>query len=353
MYPCIEINFPKLKHNAHTILSLCQEQGITNCFIVSKMLAGDLKTASMLASCGFSHLADSRLENLIKFNQIPLPKVLLRLPMMSEVSKVVKYTDLSLNSELLTIIKLNDAALKQNKVHQIIFMFDLGDLREGHFYKDEYLETIKIINQLVGIKLVGIGTNLTCYGGVIPTPNILNELLKIKATIEDNLKVSLPIISGGNSSSIMLLINQQLPLGINNLRLGEAIVLGRETAYGNQIPNTYNDTFILKAEIIEVKTKPSYPLGNMGMNSFGEKPNIEDKGLMRRAIVAIGKQDVFPENIHPFDPLINIIGASSDHLIVDIGKTPYQVGDILSFKINYPGLLQLMTSAYVKKEYVL
>ncbi|MGD9887240.1 MAG: ornithine racemase Orr [Bacilli bacterium] len=353
MFPCIEINLSKLKHNATTILALCEKQGISSCFLVTKMLAGDLKTASMLATCGFSHLADSRIENLIKFKNISLPKVLLRLPMPSEVNKVVKYCDISLNSELLTIIKLNDAALRQNKVHQIIYMFDLGDLREGHFYQNEYLETIRIINQLVGIKLVGIGTNLTCYGGVIPTPSILNELLAIKRNIENSLNISLPIISGGNSSSITLLENHQLPKGINNLRLGESLVLGRETAFGKPIANTFSDSFIVKAEIIEVKTKPSYPLGVLGMNSFGEKPDIIDKGLMKRAILALGKQDVLPDNLKPLDPLISIIGASSDHLIVDLGLSKYEVGDIISFTINYPGLLQLMTSKYVKKEYVM
>jgi predicted amino acid racemase len=351
MYPCIEIHFPKLKQNANTLLTLCQEQKVTSCFVVTKMLAGDVKIARFLANCGFSHLADSRIENLIKFKSINIPKVLLRIPMMSEANKVVKFSDISLNSELLTILKLNDAALKQNKVHQIIYMFDLGDLREGHFYKEEYLETMRIINQLVGIQLIGIGTNLTCYGGIIPTPQILNELLLIKTNIEQSLNITLPIISGGNSSSVMLLLNQQLPEAINNLRLGEAIVLGKETAYGNQIPNTFSDAFILKAEIVEMKSKPSFPIGLMGMNSFGEIPQIKDKGLMKRGILAIGKQDIFPENLIPIDTQITIIGGSSDHTIVDLGHSDYQVGDILSFKMNYPGLLQLMTSNYVKKQY--
>ncbi|HNZ50978.1 MAG TPA: ornithine racemase Orr [Bacilli bacterium] len=353
MYPCIEINFPKLKQNATTLLELCRNNGIDSCFLVTKMLAGDLKTASWLAQFGFTHLADSRLENLIKFKTIPLPKVLLRLPMKSEATMVVKNVDISLNSELLTIFKLNKAAIRQNKVHQIIFMFDLGDLREGHFFKDDYLETIKIIKQLVGIKLIGIGTNLTCYGGVIPTHDILKELVNIKNRIEENFHINLPIISGGNSSSIMLLLHKELPQGINNLRLGESIVLGRETAYGNKIPNTYADAFLLKAEIIEVKTKPSYPLGTIGMDAFGEVPKIKDQGLMKRALLAIGKQDILPENMQPLDSQLNIIGASSDHLILDLGTRDYQVGDIITFTINYPGLLQLMTSKYVKKTYLI
>src|SRR5690554_6802484 len=349
MYPKLIVNINKLKHNSITINNLLVKNNINSSFLVTKVLSGNKKIVEKFADTGFTHIADSRIDNLKTFKDIPLPEVLLRIPSLSEIKDVVKYADVSLNSELQTIVELNNQAIIQNKFHQVILMFDLGDLREGLFFKEDYLETAAIILKLAGIKLIGIGTNLTCYGGVIPTRKILNELITIKNNIESNFKIKLEIISGGNSSTIPLLLKNNLPKEINNLRLGEVIMLGRETAYGKIVDNLYADAFTLQAQIIELKEKPSYPIGELGMDSFGEKPNIIDKGIMKRGIIAIGKQDVNLDNLTPIDQNVEIIGGSSDHLICDLTNTNYALGDIIEFNVNYPGLLQLMTSKYITK----
>ncbi|HEY8396075.1 MAG TPA: alanine/ornithine racemase family PLP-dependent enzyme [Bacilli bacterium] len=348
-FPQIQINLKKLKENSELLLKMCRESGIDSVFLVSKVLSGDKRSVEAIAGLGFSHLADSRIENLIAFSDIKLPKVLLRLPMPSEVQDVIAYADVSLNSEPEVIKLLNQEAEKQNKIHDIILMFDLGDLREGIFFQDDYLKTVEEILDYKNIRLLGIGTNLTCYGGIIPTCDNLSELINIKKTIEEKFGLKLTLISGGNSSSLHLLPN--LPSGINNLRIGEALFLGRETAYGKLLLGMHTDCFVLKAELIEVKTKPSYPIGIMGMDSFGNVPKIKDQGTMRRGILAIGKQDVALEDLEPLDNNVEILGGSSDHLIVVL-KEEHAPGDILSFSVNYPGLLRLMTSAYVKKVYI-
>ena len=81
----------------------------------------------------------------------------------------------------------------------------------------------------------------------------------------------------------------------------EALFLGRETAYGKILPGLHQDCFELAAELIEVKNKPSYPIGIMGMDSFGRVPEIKDRGLMKRGILAIGKQDAALEDLTPLD----------------------------------------------------
>lgn len=352
MYPRLLININKLKHNAKVINDLLINNNVTSRFLVTKVLAGNLDIVKELSTIGFTHLADSRIDNLKKFKDLKLPKVLLRLPNLSEIKKVIKYTDISLNSELETIVELNNEAFKQDKVHNIILMFDLGDLREGIFYKDDYLELVSIVLKMASIKLIGIGTNLTCYGGVIPTKETLEQLVIIKDAIESTFDIKLDIISGGNSSSIPLLLNKQLPKQINNLRLGEVIMLGRETAYGDIVENLYDDAFILETQIIELKEKPSYPIGKLGMDSFGKITNIIDKGIMNRGILSIGKQDIILDNLFPIDKMVEVIGGSSDHLICDLTKAKYNLGDIINFKINYPGLLQLITSKYVNKKII-
>ncbi|HEY8365144.1 MAG TPA: alanine racemase, partial [Haloplasmataceae bacterium] len=265
---------------------------------------------------------------------------------------VVKYCDISLNSELKTIMALNKTAEKLNKVHEIILMFDLGDLREGIWFESDYLSIIDKILKLENIELVGIGTNLTCYGSIIPTYNNLSILVKIKEKIESTFNMKLKIVSGGNSSSLHLLFKKEMPIGINSLRIGEAFYLGRETAYETNLDFCFQDVFTLKAQIIELKTKPSLPFGERGVDAFGQKVEYEDKGLMKRAILGIGKQDVYHTNIWPIDDRINILGSSSDHLILDVTQANYQLGDIIDFRMGYGGLLQLMTSNYIRKVYV-
>lgn len=347
-YPVLSINLRKIRENARQLLKMCKESGIS-VSLVSKVLAGDRKTIGDIAGLGFSQLADSRIENLIAFSDINLPKVLLRLPMPSEAEAVVRHADISLNSEIEVIKLLDKEAAKQNKTHGIILIFDLGDLREGIFFRDDYLEEVSEILKLKNIRLLGIGTNLTCYGGIIPTYENLSELIKIKNRIEREFSIKFEIISGGNSSSLHLLPN--IPPGINNLRIGEALFLGRETAYGKILPGLHQDCFELAAELIEVKTKPSYPIGIMGMDSFGRVPEIKDRGLMKRGILAIGKQDAALEDLTPLEENVLILGGSSDHLLVQLNGD-FRPGDTLRFAVNYPGLLRIMTSKYVKKEYL-
>ncbi|MEA3424282.1 MAG: ornithine racemase Orr [Bacillota bacterium] len=349
MYPRLIIDTDKIKHNTRTIVQMSKENSI-DVYAVTKVYCGYPKVAMASLEGGAKGLADSRIENLVKLKDLNSEKILLRLPMISEAEKVVEYADISLNSELGTIKALGLAAANQKKVHKIILMIDLGDLREG-ILPEDVDETVEQILKVEGILLHGIGVNLTCYGGVIPDEDNLGQLNEIAMHIEEKFSIKLDIVSGGNSSSIYML-EKGLPNRINNLRIGEAIVLGRETKDGDRIKNTYDDAFVLEAEIIELKEKDSLPKGTIGMDAFGNKPTFTDKGRMLRAIVAIGRQDVNPSNLIPYDENIEIIGASSDHMIIDVTRSSeeYHVSGIIRFKMEYGALLPLCTSEYVDKE---
>ncbi len=351
-YPCVQINLSKIKHNTEKIVELCRKKDI-DVVGVSKVYCAKKPIVNAMLQGGVVMIGDSRIENLKKIDKLKCRKMLLRIPMESHSRDVVKYSDISLNSELTTIKRLSKAAKKLNKIHSIILMIDLGDLREGILEKD-VINTVKAIMELPNIKIAGIGTNLTCYGAVIPDESNLGRLVEIKDRIKQELALDIPLVSGGNSSSIHLVVNGKIPKGINQLRIGEAIILGRETAFGESIPECYGDSFILKGEIVEIKFKPSMPSGNIGVDAFGEKPVFQDKGTIKRAIVAIGKQDIKIDGLKPIDKYIDILGGSSDHLILDISscKTNYEVGDIVDFNMDYGCLLRVMTSPYVKKYYI-
>ncbi len=400
MYPRLEINIDKLKTNVRVLHDLCQTYNI-DMAMVTKSYCAIPEVVEELTEQYVDYIADSRIENLKNISHIKLPKILLRVPMLSEVEEVIKYADISFNSELKIINALNEEAKKLDTVHKVVIMVDLGDLREGYFKEEDLFNAVEEVLTLSNIELYGIATNLTCYGAIIPSYDNLGRLsnlakeienkykvrlqfvsggnsssidlmmsgnmpdgitnlrlgeaiVLLAKEIENKYKVRLQFVSGGNSSSIDLMMSGNMPDGITNLRLGEAIVLGRETAYGKNLEGTYQDAFKLICEIVELKEKPSLPIGEVGVDAFGNKPVYEDKGIIKRAIIGIGKQDIDITSIHPIDSQVEILGASSDHMILNMSgcNREYCVGDKVEFLVEYGGLVTACTSKYVRKKVI-
>ena len=361
MYPRLVIDLKKLENNLNAVGVITKEHGNCSMMIVTKGLCADKEMVKMVAANDYvDFVADSRVKNLAEIADIVRgggkKTVLLRIPMHSEVAEVAKYVDLCFNSELSTIRLLNEEAAKLGKVQDILLMIDLGDLREGIFFQNEDLifEAVEEILAMENINLYGIGVNLTCYGAIIPKNENLSQLVEIAEKLEAKYDIKLEMVSGGNSSSIYLVDKGELPAGINNLRLGESFLLGNDTAYETKLPGTVSDALILQAEIIELKEKPSLPIGEVGVDAFGEKPYYEDRGIMKRAIIGIGKQDTELGSMTPIDPQVEIMGGSSDHIILDVTNCDkeYKVGDIVEFELGYGGMLKCATSAYVERAYV-
>ena len=328
MYPRLLVDLNKLKSNLDAVAEITKEQGGCSLMIVTKGLCADPEMAKLVANHpAVDYMADSRVMNIRTYAEEARKNgkmtVLLRIPMHAEVADVVKYVDLSFNSELSTIRLLNEEAGKIGVKHNVLLMIDLGDLREGIFYQneDQIFEAVGEIIKMENINLYGIGVNLTCYGAIIPKNDNLSNLVAIARKIEEKFGIRLEMVSGGNSSSIYLIGKGELPEGINNLRLGESFLLGNDTAYGEKLPRTVSDTLVLEAQIVELKEKPSLPIGEVGVDAFGQKPYYEDRGIIKRAIIAIGKQDTDIDSMEPLDEKIDILGGSSDHIILDVTKS--------------------------------
>lgn len=350
MYPIVKVNIKKYRENCRRVKQIAEERGLT-VVPVTKAFSAMPELVQALYEEGFSVMADARIENLKSIGErTKATTLLLRLPMISEADDVVQYADISLNSEWETIVALDRAAREVGKTHRVIVMVELGDLREG-MPPDQVLELCRQIGDLQNIALEGIGCNLTCYGGVIPTQENLGVLVELAEEIEQALSIRLPVISGGNSSAISLLMDGTLPSSINQLRLGEFLMLGNDTASGEHVKGYHNDIFVLEAALIELKEKDSVPTGIIGFDAFGQVPTFEDRGRMLRGIVAVGKQDTVLDKMVPLDPEIEIIGGSSDHILLDMTarRGAYKVGDVISFRLEYPAILGVFTSKYVKK----
>lgn len=353
MKPELQMDIKRIKKNAMELVKKAKEQNITVTGI-TKGVCGNIDFSTALVGAGVDYLGDSRIENLKQMSSLDIKKMLLRSPKISEVGEVVQYADYSLNSELKVIMALSDAALLQGKIHNVILMIDVGDLREGIWFDDEQLiyQTIRHILQLKGVDLVGIGTNLTCFGGVIPTPENYGIITQLAEHIRQTFDIELPIVSGGNSSCLHMLYKGTIPAGVNNIRVNQAIFLGMEIAYGHYLEDWESDVMRLKAEIIELQTKPSLSKGEIAyINAFGKPPSLKDKGIRKRAILAVGRQDIDIKGLRAIDKGITVEGASSDHLIVDVTESnqDFEVGDMIHFQIvTYASVLSGMASNYIQ-----
>lgn len=235
-------------------------------------------------------------------------------------------------------------------------MIELGDLREG-IMPSEIIDTVREILSLPNIVLKGIGANLACRSGVSPDAANMAKLSGFADLIEANFDITLEVVSGGNSANLQWALachdhdNTQASTGrINNLRLGEAYLLGVEPLQRQAIDGLYTDAIILIAEVIESKRKPSLPIGDIAQSAFGEAPKPADRGIVQQAILAIGIQDIDPNGLQA-PAGIDVMGASSDHLIIESLKEDLLVGEEVVFQLNYSALVRAMTSPFISKNF--
>lgn len=359
LYPRVEINLQYLKENVAAIVEKCKPYGIDIAGVI-KGTTGIPQCAEMFAEGGAKLIASSRLEQIEDARDygIDLPYLLLRVPMMSELSEVVRLCDISLNSEVSVLQALNAEAKKQGKIHKVILMADLGDLREGFWNKDEMRKAaIMVENDLTNLHLAGVGTNLGCYGSIEATADKLDELVEIAEKIESEIGRTLEYISGGATTSLMRIFDGDMPARINLLRVGEGILLARDlhNFFGYDLSFMHQDVYTLKAEVIEVKDKPSHPIGKISIDAFGHTPEYTDRGIRKRALLGIGKVDYGSiDEIFPKEKGIEIIGASSDHTILDVEDAGRELkpGDIVEFAINYASIVYLTNCKNVQLYFV-
>jgi predicted amino acid racemase len=358
-YPVLEVNVDNVKNNAKTMCEFCAERGISVAGVI-KFSDGDMEIVKAYHEGGCSEIASSRTVSLKKIKQ-KMPDVttlLVRIPMHSEVNEVVKYCDLSLNSEVSTLKKLNAAAKRQGINHGVILMYDVAERREGIVDLDQLCEVAKMVeNDLENLTLKGIGTSFACVSGILPNVENLTWLAEGARKVEEVIGRKLDIVSGGSSIDMTLLANGiELPEGINHIRVGGFIANPRtmREIRGVTLDGMCEDTFTLTAEIVEIQDKPS-PVGSSGKNWAGQEIKVEDKGVRRRAILAIGSQDISSAaTLHPLDEGIEFIGNSSDHTLFDITDSPkdWKVGDVMTFTVYYMNLLYSFATEHVNIKYI-
>lgn len=349
--PRLEIHTDRIAANLRSVVAQCAEHGV-EVAVVTKVLRAHPALLAAIQGSGAAMVADSRLDNLARVRAagLGLPTMLLRAPTPRVAAQTVELADISLNSSLTTLTALSDAARSLGIEHGVVLMVDVGDLREG-VWPDEAVDLVVAASRLPGLRVLGMGTNLACYGGVIPTREKMQLLLDLRDEARRVTGLELGLVSGGNSANLPLMAAGGMPPGITNLRIGEAVILGRNTLDRSPWPGTRQDTVEVVAEVIELEHKPSVPIGDRGQDAFGRTATYVDRGVRWRAICNLGRQDADPATLDPLDPGHIVLGASSDHLIVDVtdGHRPLAVGDEIRFRPTYAGLLATTTCPDVWK----
>ena len=348
--PRLEVDLAKVSHNARTLTGRLALRGI-RVTGVTKALLGAPPLAHALLEAGVAGLADARIENIeaMRRDGIRAPITLLRSPMPSQAGRVVTHATTSCNTEVEVVALLSAAAAKRGVTHEILLMVELGDLREG-ILPGDLPDAVAEVLRLPNVTLTGIGTNLACRSGVAPGVENMAELSTLATLVEDRFDIALARVSGGNSANLRWALGDQVvdagPGRIDDLRLGEAILLGREVLRRDPIEGLHLDAVTLVAEVIESKVKPTLPWGELGLDAFGDQPEpVVDRGDIAQTLVALGRQDVDPAGLVPPDGM-RVIGSSSDHLVLDAGRI-LAPGTEVAFGVDYSALVRAATSPFV------
>ncbi len=343
----LEVDLAKIGDNARELVERCASRNIS-VTAVTKAMLGDPDLGRVLCDAGAGVLGDARIENIERMRDagIDTPMLLLRSPMLSQVDRVVRAGVMTANTETLVLSALAQAARRAGRVHDVMLMVELGDLREG-VMPDQLSETARHVLGLSHLHLRGIGANLACRSGIEPSSENMGELSAIVQSLETELGIEIEIVSGGNSANLEWVLGPTQPGRVNNLRLGEAVLLGREPLHRRPISGLHTDAVTLVAEVIESQHKPTKPWGRQSQNSFGETPEIEDRGTVWQTILAVGRQDTDTDDLQAPDG-VDILGASSDHLVTET-RDRMKPGTELRFEPGYSGLLRAMTSPFVAK----
>lgn len=343
-----------------TVIGWCSKAGIDVAGVI-KCSTGMPSVALDYEKSGAKWIASSRLEQLGRAREagVKQPLMMIRVPMISELEEMAELCEYSLQGSRDTLDALEKVLSAKGLKHNVILMADLGDLREGIFDKDEFVKTAEYIEKdLPHIHLAGVGTNLGCVGSVVPTKEKMEMLVSWAESVEKTIGRQLEMISGGATSSLMPLLDGVMPPRVNNLRIGALVHCGPledfRTAYGREEADMLSDeAFILEAEVIESGVKPTHPIGELGVNAFGERAEYVDRGNRKRVLLALGRADY--GDIGDLVPMLEgaeITMASGDHTIMDIEDcgVDLKVGDTVGFKLRYSAIMRLTASENVHKE---
>lgn len=362
----LEINITEIRNNIKKISEYLKKNNI-EWSLITKVFSGDQDFMDKILTNDIikdiHSVGDSRLSSLKKLKELnkDLITIYIKPPAKVYVDEIVEYADISLNSSYKTIVALNEAAKKQKKMHKIIVMVELGELREG-VLRENLVDFYQKVFSMSNIQVIGLGSNLGCMYGIEPTYDKLMQLSLYKELLESKFKEKMEFISGGSSITLPLVESQKIPKEINHFRIGEAAFFGTSPLDNEKFLDLSTNTFNFFGNIIELEEKDIVPDGiisdaSIGHTSEFDETNINTKSY--KAILDFGLLDVDIDELTLKDSSIDFVGTTSDMTVYDIGKNrdannnkKYGVGTRICFKPSYMAVARLLNSKFIEKEFV-
>lgn len=346
--PRIEIEPGKIQYNTRHIVTQMRACGISVTG-VTKAVCGHPAVARAMLDGGATGLAESRITNVVRLlgAGMTCPIAMLRTPMKSQAELVARHCAISYNSEIDVILCLAAAARRSGKVHDVILMVEMGDRREGIMPAD-LMPFARDVLATAGVSLKGIGANFACLGGVAPNAVAMARFSALVTGIEGATGCRLDTVSGGNSANLPWALASREPSRVNDLRLGEAILLGVDPLSGIRIEGLHTDAFTLVAEVIESKVKPTSEPGAVANPAWRGLRLVPDGDHCPRSVLALGQQDTDIAGLAMPDD-VAFVGATSDHLVVRAMNSALGVGSEVRFQMNYSALMRAMNTPDIAK----
>ena len=387
MFPRLTINLEKIRANTEALVRLAGDTAIIG---VTKACLGSPEVAAAMIAGGVSGLADSRLQNLSRLKTTTTtPLTLLRQPQTGEIEAAASIADQILVTEVETARRLA-AAPPTGRRPELLVMVEMGDGHDG-VNEDELPDFLSRV-AAAGIRVAGLAANVGCSFGSVPTAKQLLRLVALKPIAEAALGYKIRVMSGGNSGCLPLLISSEIPPEINQLRLGESILLGHDTVSYKTLPGLAGDAFILEAEVIEVRQKtiggiegdrvvlalgtqdvgtaPLYLIGpgQSKLRTWSKAPDANGVPTKRTLLCGVEEQTNAEVRERMCDYVTEpkrritrqmgfsatLLDRSSDHIVIGAGlkPVPTSLGDRVKFIPSYFALLAAMTSPYIEKRFV-
>lgn len=335
--------------------------------LVTKVFSGDLEFLKHILTSevikDIYSVGDSRLTSLKNLKKVNpnMRTIYIKPPAITYAEEVVRYADISLNSSYETLVALNQEAAKQKKIHQVIIMIELGELREG-VNLDDFMGFYESVFHLPNIDVIGIGSNLGCMYGIEPSYEKLMELSKYREEVSQKFNKELKLLSGGSSITLPLIETGQVPKDVNHFRVGEAAFFGVSPLKNEPFQNLHTDTFEFDANIIELEEKKMVPEGIMSDGNIGHTAVFDEADAHKttfKAILDFGILDVDVKDIETKEDGIEFVGVTSDMIVLDLGENKktdgsqrFHTGDKIRFTCNYMAVARLLNSKFIDKRFV-
>jgi len=330
----------KIAANAEAVVHLCAARHI-DVVGVTKCVRSDPAIVEAMLKGGVRMIGESRLANILAMREagIGCEVMLIRLPAVSEAPAVVSAADYSINSEADVLRALSSAAVRAGRSHGVLVAIETGDRREGVMVEDA-ADLCRLVLDLPGLHLAGVATGLGCLCGVLPTAENQEAFGKIVEDLQRDLGLTFPMVSAGHTGNLHLVMNGHVPACFNQMRVGAGILFAEDETTGIDLPIPHRDAFRVYAEVVELKDKPSAPDGEVGIDALCRINEWPDLGVRRRAILSMGELDASVRFMKPCLAGAFVVGASSDHLVVDVtdADAAVRVGDELEFVASYTAI---------------